>query len=435
MSALRAPIPDPTVTLSLAILEDVMGDYHPRDFAVRLWEGTLWNAEPGQPVRFQLVLEHPGALRRMFLGGSRLALAEAYIYKDFDIEGDIEAIFPLTDFLTTRPWKVADRLRLVGRLRSLPATGPAREPLRAAQLRGPLHTVERDRLAATSHYDLPGEFFALWLDPRRVYSCAYFTAPDRDLESAQLAKLDYVCRKLRLQAGERLLDIGCGWGGLVLHAAQRYGADSTGITLSLPQAQWANEEIERAGLSARARVRVCDYRHLPETEAFDKLASVGMFEHVGEERLPEYFARAGRLLRPGGVFLNHSISVQAGRPLPSEKSFAAAYVFPDAEPVPLHRALRSAEEAGFEVRDVESLREHYALTLRHWLRRLQAHEEEATTLVGPTVDRIWKLFLAGEAHSFDQGWLSVHQVLLIKPDRSSGRASAGLPLTREDWSA
>lgn len=294
---------------------------------------------------------------------------------------------------------------------------------------GRLHSISRDRDAVAYHYDISNEFYALWLDRRLVYSCGYFTDPADDLDAAQERKLDYTCRKLRLTPGERLLDIGCGWGGLLLYAATRYGAEGVGITLSRPQADLANERIREAGQGDRCRVLVCDYREMDGAGAFDKIASVGMVEHVGESRLPEYFRRAFRLLRPGGVFLNHGIAANPAYPAPPGPSFSDHYVFPDGELPPLGVTLRAAEDQGFEVRDVENLREHYILTLGHWRRRLEERCAEARRIAGEAIYRTWRLYLAGAAHTFSVGKNNVYQALLSRHDR--GRT--GLPLTRADW--
>jgi cyclopropane-fatty-acyl-phospholipid synthase len=418
------------VRKSLSFLDNMLGEHHPRDFAVRLWDGTVWDAEPGMPVRFTLVLKHPGTLRRMFWPPGELSLAEAYIYDDFDIEGEIGAVFPLADDLLTRERSLAESLRQARQILSLPAERHRTQTGRgAARLRGRRHTTTRDRRAVTYHYDVPGDFYALWLDERMVYSCAYFATPDEDLDTAQERKLDYICRKLRLRRGERLLDIGCGWGGLVVHAASRHGASALGITLSEPQAELANEHIRRVGLEDRCRVEVCDYREIEEWETYDKLVSVGMFEHVGEARLPDYFSRAYRLLRPGGVFLNHGISRNPGTPDRHGPTFISRYVFPDGELVPVGTTISAAENSGFEVRDVESLREHYALTLGHWVRRLEESADEARLIVGETTYRVWRLYMSGSAHGFRTGRINVYQALLSKPDSGESR----LPLTRADW--
>jgi cyclopropane-fatty-acyl-phospholipid synthase len=420
---------DTIAASSLSFLRKLLCDYHPRDFAVRLWDGTAWPAETGQPTRYTMTVNHPGALRKMFLRLSERSLGEAYIANDFDIEGEMEHAFRLVDHFFNIRLNLAQRLRSGLFLSSLPAQRDAQAGSRAAHLHGAPHSGERDRQAVTHHYDISNEFYALWLDERMVYSCAYFSGADDDLDTAQEQKLDYICRKLRLRSGERLLDIGCGWGGLIIHAARNYGVEALGITLSRPQAELANERIRRAGLSDRCRAEVRDYREMDETGGYDKLASVGMFEHVGEKLLPEYFTRAWRLLRPGGVFLNHGISwgflPQAHR----GASFIERYVFPDGELVPLDATLRAAERSGFEVRDVESLREHYELTLKHWVRRLEEHRAKACRLTNELTYRIWRLYMAGSAHGFKTGRINVYQTLLAKPDKGE----SGLPLTRADW--
>ena len=407
-------------------LDALLADYQRRDFQIRLWDGTIWGIEE-QP-RFTLVLKHPGALRAMFLSPSELELGEAYIYDDFDIEGDIEAAYGLADYLLAQERSLWESCDLNERLQRLPKSDHPRASLHPTGFGGEVHTKDRDRQATSYHYDLPVEFYALWLDSRMVYSCAYFATPDEDLDSAQIRKLGYICRKLRLRPGERLLDIGCGWGALMMHAAAQYGVEAVGITLSVPQAEAARERLRAAGLNHRCRVEVSDYRDIDHDQQYDKIVSVGMFEHVGEALLPEYFRRAWDLLRPGGVFLNHGISHSATyrRRGPS---FVDRYVFPDGDLVPISTSLRAAELRGFEVRDVESLREHYALTLHHWVRRLEAHREEARRSTDDTAYRIWRLYMAGAAHGFRSGRLNLHQTLLAKP----ANGSSGLPLTRDDW--
>jgi cyclopropane-fatty-acyl-phospholipid synthase len=412
--------------VSVEFLEALLSDYPRRDFQVRLWDGTRWGA--AEHPRFTLVLQHPGALRAMFLSPSELTLGEAYIYDDFDIEGDIEAAFDLADYLLGQERGLRKSLDLADRLRKLPANDHPRAGLHLVKPRGAMHSKARDRQAVRYHYDLPVDFYALWLDERMVYSCAYFGSSDEDLDAAQVRKLDYICRKLRLRPGERLLDIGCGWGGLIMHAAAHYGVEAVGITLSVPQAEVARTRLREAGLNNRCRVEVSDYRDLEHDQQYDKIVSVGMFEHVGEALLPEYFHQAFSLLRAGGVFLNHGIAYSATyhRRGPS---FIDRYVFPDGEMVPISTSLRAAELSGFEVRDVESLREHYGLTLHHWVRRLEAHAEEARRITDDTTYRIWRLYMAGSAHSFRSGRLNVYQTLLAKP--LNGQSS--LPLSREDW--
>lgn len=292
---------------------------------------------------------------------------------------------------------------------------------------GAQHSPARDLSVVRYHYDLPAEFFQLWLDRRMVYSCGYFTSEDDQLDEAQTSKLDYICRKLRLKRGDRVLDIGCGWGGFAQHAAQYYGAVVVGITLSRHQAEVAQGRIAAAGLSQQCTISVTDYRELRDQEVFDKIVSVGMVEHVGLSQLHIYFAQAHRLLKPGGVFLNHGIA--SGEEEGRLGSFADRYVFPDAEVVPLHHVIAAAEEQEWEVRDVESLREHYELTLEHWLQRLEMEHVRAVDLVGETTYRVWRLYLAATAQWFRMGRLNVYQTLCAKP--SNGQS--GLPLTREDW--
>jgi cyclopropane-fatty-acyl-phospholipid synthase len=411
------------VAISIDFLEHLFAGYGQRNFHVRFWDGSCWG--DSRTPDFTLVLNHPGALRTMFLSATELSIGEAYIYKDFDVEGDLEAAFELSDYLLEQERGLSRRLHLGTILGRLPAQGRPR-PVR--KVHGARHSRGRDREAVTYHYDLPREFFATFLDRRMVYSCAYFVSPEDGLDAAQEKKLDYICRKLRLRPGDRLLDLGCGWGALVIHAARRYGANCLGITLSEPQAAIARERIRQAGVEQRCRVEVCDYRDLRPDRQFDKMASVGMIEHVGEELLPQYFRRAWQLLLPGGVFLNHGIARSATY-RHTGLSFTDVYVFPDGELVPISTTLRQAEQAGFEVRDVESLREHYALTLHHWLKRLEAGSAAARQASDEITYRIWKLYIAGSAHWFRTRKLNIYQSLLSKPTHGK----SGLPLTRSEW--
>jgi cyclopropane-fatty-acyl-phospholipid synthase len=392
---------------------------------VRLWEGSLWGADPDE-ASYTLVIRHPGALRRMFLPANQLTLGEAYLNDDFDIEGDMEAAFALGDHILSLDQGFWNKMRLGKALLSLPAESPSQAAGRGAELRGVVHSKKRDSLAVTYHYNVSNDFYRLWLDKWMVYSCAYFTSPGNSLDVAQEQKLDYICRKLRLRPGEKLLDIGCGWGGLILHAARHYGVEALGITLSRPQAELANERIREAGLADRCRAEVCDYREVGREGFFDKLVSVGMVEHVGESRLEEYFSCAWDLLRPGGVFLNHGITSTLSHPDLPGPSFIDKYVFPDGELLSIATILRTAEAVG-----LESLREHYAMTLRHWVRRLEAKHEEAVRLTDEMTYRVWRLYMAGSAHGFKIGRINLYQALLVKPDGND----SGMPLTRADWYA
>jgi cyclopropane-fatty-acyl-phospholipid synthase len=414
---------------TLALLAELFSDYGPRDFSVRLWDGSTWDPEPGQEARFTLVIDTPTALRALLRHPDELALAEAYIYGDLDVEGDLRAVFKAADhLLVDKTWSTAARLRAARHLLSLPRNGAQRAPRERARLSGRRSTRARDRQATNFHYDKSNEFFALWLDKRMLYTTAYFASEADTLDEAQEAKLDYICRKLRLRPGDRLLDIGCGWGALVVYAAERYGAEAVGITLSEEQAGLAREQIERAGLSDRGRVEIVDYRELEGGAVFDKIAAVGMFEHVPHAQLGEFFGTAWRLLRPRGVFLNHAIARPLLQPPRRGRSFMGSYVYPDAELKAISVSLRAAEEAGFEVRDVESLREHYPLTLREWLRRLEDNRDAVIRETDETSYRVFRLYLAGSIHGFSSGRLNVYQSLLAKPENGV----TGLPLGR-DW--
>ena len=280
--AVKSPFSWNPVRVSTEFLNTLFADYSKLDFQVRLWNETRWGSleEP----RFTLVLKHPGALREMFLRPSELSLGEAYIFDDFDIEGDIEASFEMADYLLgPRTRGLLQGMYLASLLQKLPRSRERNDDYRPATLFGVAHSKDRDCQAVRYHYDLPPAFFALFLDQRLVYSCAYFTtAEEASIDRAQLNKLDYICRKLRLRQGDRLLDIGCGWGALPIHAAAHYGVHAWGITLSLPQAEVARRCIQDSGLNDRCRVEVCDYRDLESAQQYDKIVSVGMFEHVGE---------------------------------------------------------------------------------------------------------------------------------------------------------
>lgn len=410
-----------------SILRELLRDLPTRDFAVELWDGTRWNAEPSKFCRFTWHIHNPRVLQALFRSDRELALAESYIYGDFDISGDLLAVFPVADSLMRNEFSVAEKMRLSALAMGLPSA--AKSNRFRAQLRGHLHSKSRDKEAISYHYDVSNEFYQLWLDRQMVYSCGYLKSESDSLDQAQDQKLEYACRKLRLKAGERLLDIGCGWGGLIIHAARNYGVHAIGITLSQQQLDLAQQRIAEAALSSHCEVRLLDYRDAERLGAFDKVVSVGMIEHVGENRLLEYFSTAFALLKPGGVFLNHGIGRAGNRPNPTQPAFTDVYIFPDGELVPIATTLNAAEQSGFEVRDLENLREHYFLTLVQWLRRLESNQARAQELVGDIKYRTWRLYLAGSAHYFRTGKLHLYQILLAKP---TGDRSA-LPLMREDW--
>jgi len=407
-------------------LQELLSVYPQCNFQVRLWDGFVWGTTVNP--RFALILNNPHALVVMSLCPNELSLGESYVRGDFEIEGDIEAAFDLADHLFFH----GNAPKRTVALRQLLRLGVHEEPaqLPPPDLSGALHSHARDREAVTYHYNVSSDFYALWLDSRMVYSSAYFERRTDSLETAQRNKLDYLCRKLRLRPGDRLLDIGCGWGALAIYAAEFYGAQTLGVTLSEPQAEWARRQIKMRGVGRRCQIELLDYRDVSCQRPFDKIVSIGMFEHVGRSNLPKYFECVSRLLRPGGVFLNSGISYSATyhRKGPS---FIDRYVFPDGDLVPISRALEAAEDAGFEVRDLESAREHYMLTLRHWLARLEQHAAEAHRIAGETIYRLYRIYLAGSAHAFHRGRLNLYQILLGK--RAQGES--GLPLTRQDWYA
>jgi cyclopropane-fatty-acyl-phospholipid synthase len=386
-------------------------------------------------------LRGPDTLRRVLLPPSELSFAEAYVHDDFDIVGNMETAVAEAERVGRRmlsPKRVARLALLALRLPTTHEGGEGDPSRGSSHLAGTPHSPKRDAAAIRYHYDVGNDFYRLWLDRQLVYSCAYFKDETDDIDTAQEAKLDYICRKLRLREGESLLDIGCGWGSLMLHAAQHYGVQAHGITLSHEQAALARERFAAARLADRCHVEVCDYRDLPANAQFDKVSSVGMIEHVGHSRLADYFGSVWRCLRPGGVFFNSGIVIHEataylapgwwGRTFWHEGEFIQHYVFPDGELLPFAEVVKEAETAGFETRDVESLREHYMLTLRRWLSRLEARHEEAAALVGEETYRVWRLYLAGSAHGFASGAIGLMQSVFGKPDHGQ----SGLPLTRSD---
>ena len=424
---------DSHVANTLDLLSAVFERYPGSDFAIRLWDGTVWEPRGTTAHRFTIVLNGPSALRRMFFPPTERKLGEAYIFGDFEIEGELYAAIDLARFLW-EGWSLSDTLRFAPKLLRLPSRDPGSNN-QIAHMSGERHSVQRDKQAIQYHYDVSNEFYQLWLDERMVYSCAYFKDPGERIDEAQIRKLNYICRKLRLQPGERLLDIGCGWGALIMHATENYGVEALGITLSKKQLALANERIEAAGLSGRCRAELIDYRNVDESQPFDKIVSVGMVEHVGRENLPIYFEKAYQLLKPGGVFLNHGITLFQAPNIPlyeAKDSFVQQYIFPDGDSQHIAYVLDVAAKAQFEVRDVESLREHYALTLKKWLERYEARESEIVDMMGPIGYRRWRIYLAGARWAFESGYNSIHQALLYKNVEGNG-ASDQLPLSRDDW--
>lgn len=403
------------------LLNKLFLGYSGPPFAIRFPLWTWHSAASRQPV-FSLVLRRMDALDGL-LQPSEATLGEAFISGDLDVEGDIFSTFDAVEWLLSRHSALGSRIaaefysRCFGFLNLL--TG------------GRKHSRRRDAASISHHYDLPVEFFETWLGPTLLYSAGYFRNAANGLDTAQTDKLDLICRKLDLHPGERFMDIGCGWGGLAIYAASRYGAQTRGITISKAQARAAARRIAETHLDDLCFVEYRDYRDAPGLPwRFDKLASIGMFEHVGIKKLPEYFRIALDLLEAGGAFLISGIVRSASSPSRKE-SFIDQYVFPDGELPTLSEELHAAEEAGFEVRDVESLREHYAQTLRLWVRNLQQHAAELRQVVSERTLRIWLLYMAGSAAAFERGDISVCQILLQKPRHGHSME----PHTRENWYA
>lgn len=424
--------------LAHEVLRRVFADLHV-PVAVALEDGTTLH-QSNDATDATIVLRRTDVLKPLLTRASDLAAGQAVVRGDLDVRGDLEQAFVAMDAVaaarTPKDW--IEIAALAARLPNV--TNESFPPGRApAKLHGRPHSLERDRAAIAYHYDVSNDFYGLWLDANMIYSCAYFRHESDTLDDAQVQKCDLICRKLRLERGERLLDIGCGWGGLVRFAAREYGAHAVGVTLSQKQAEYARARINAEGLGGSCGVELLDYRELGGLGQFDKIASVGMVEHVGDAMMPLYFESAYQALIPGGLFLNHGIvshkarakgiRALAERFFPSRSRFTESYVFPDGEMPRLPQMSEAAEESGFEVRDVENLREHYTLTLRHWRQRLEAQEDRARAIVGDGTFNVWRFWLAGSAHSFAVGRLGVVQMLLAKPTLGG---IANIPPSRDD---
>ena len=400
----------------------------------RLWDGSEIQCGRGSP-KMGLTFHSPAAFRNMALTRDPMRLAEHYLHGDLDIDGDIYSAINIRHHLEALHLTLGDKLRLAVKALTISAERPGGlhdhvPRWRRAIGRGEMaFTKDYNSDAVSFHYDVSDEFYRLWLDERMVYSCAYYENAAQTLEQAQQNKLDHICRKLRLKPGENLLDIGCGWGALACWAAERYGVQVHGITLSANQHAHVQQLIRERGLQGRVSVELMDYRDLPGEARFDKLVSVGMFEHVGLKNLPAYFQTAKRLLKPGGLFLNHGItSDEGGWETSMGTEFINRYVFPDGELETVSTVQQIMEDSGFELHDVEGLRQHYALTLREWIARLEARHEQALHYVSEPTYRTWLLYMAGSALQFEEGITGIYQILASRRQAWS----RPVPLTRHD---
>ncbi|MFC1417773.1 class I SAM-dependent methyltransferase [Streptacidiphilus cavernicola] len=422
------------------LLKETLGG--PLPLRLRAWDGS----EVGPADAPTLVVRSRRALHRLLWRPGELGLARAWVAGEITVEGDLyEALRRLAPLLWQRTEQPEPRrarglrpdtrlLRTAGQVLALagPSLPPPPPREEVPPRHGLKHTLRRDRAAISHHYDVGNDFYTMVLGPSMVYSCGYWPDRDSTLEQAQAAKLDLVCRKLALKPGMRLLDVGCGWGSMVLHAAEHYGVHAVGITISVEQAEFARKRVVDAGLTDRVEIRVQDYRQIDDGP-FDAISSIGMAEHVGSAAYLTYARQLHGLLRPGGRLLNHQI---ARPPREDESTYAVdefidRYVFPDGELSPVGSTVSLLERAGLEVRDLESIREHYALTLRAWVANLEREWADAVRLVTPGRARIWRLYMAASALAFEQNGIGVNQVLAVRP-RSGG--SSEMPLVRGPWS-
>ncbi|MGC4976818.1 class I SAM-dependent methyltransferase [Streptomyces sp. DT199] len=411
----------------------------PLPVRIRAWDGSQ-SGPPGAPT---LVVRNRRALRRLLWKPGELGLARAWVAGDLDIEGDLYATL---DLLAGLIWERGEDARTLAQalrdpevraaVRGLvklagPPLPPAPPREETRRPRRHLHTKRTDRRAISHHYDVGNDFYEIVLGPSMVYSCAYWPAPDSTLEQAQRDKLELVCRKLGLRPGLRLLDVGCGWGSMAIHAAREHGVNVVGVTLSQEQAAYARKRVADEGLTDKVEIRVQDYRDVRDGP-YDAISSVGMAEHVGADRYLEYAADLYDLLKPGGRLLNHQIArrPQADETTYSVDAFIDSYVFPDGELQPIGATVAQLERAGFEVRDVEAIREHYALTLRHWVERLEADWQRAVRLAGPGRARVWRLYMAASALAFERNRIGVNQVLAV---RTPDPGTSGMPLRARTW--
>jgi cyclopropane-fatty-acyl-phospholipid synthase len=425
----RQPAPGSAAAIAAPLLASVISTRTP--VRVEFWDGSVFGPEDGFGT---LRVRSADAVRRILWAPGELGLARAFVAGDLEVDGDLFAMLRVLHDEAPHDLRGNGLRLLPAALRAARALGAIGRPLPAppeeCRPPGRLHSRSRDAVVVSHHYDVGNDFYRLVLGESMTYSCARFVDASNTLEEAQDAKHELVCRKLGLhqRPGARLLDVGCGWGSMALHAARRHDAEVVGVSLSREQVDLARRRVEEAGLADRVEIRLEDYRDL-RGESFDAISSIGMFEHVGASRMMQYFETLRRLLRPEGRLLNHAISKPGGTVL-SRRTFIGSYVFPDGELLDVAEVIGAMQRTGFEVRDVESLREHYSRTLHHWVANLEAGFDEAVSLVGTPRANIWRLYMAASANGFDDGGLAVHQVLGVVPDAHGG---SGMPPTRHGW--
>jgi cyclopropane-fatty-acyl-phospholipid synthase len=426
-----------TARAQLQLVSDYLSRLGPAAPGIRMWDGSVWSPTPdGDKPMYTLVINSPFALRRTFLRPDAVSLSEAFNREDIEIEGDLLTAMQGLARLRDLQSSFTDRLRLFGRIKRLPKGESTQRPNPWLPEKVRPSERSRQKQAISYHYDHPVDFWSAWLDPRLLYTCAYFPHSTRDhpldrpelsLAVAQERKLELVCRKLDLQEGDRLLDIGCGWGGMAVYAGRRHGARVLGVTLSQPQADCGNRMLAEAGLAESCRLEVRDYRDLPTTSLFDKISGLGVVEHVARGHLSEYFDHVASMLKPGGLFVNQGISCGWKRGTSRGRSFIDTYVFPDFHLVPIQELLSSASAAGLDIRHVEDLRAHYPPTLAAWRRNLHANREHVQQIVGKSAYRTFDLYLAATEHAFMEGTLGIYQCVFQKPRRDGAPEPAPLP--------
>tara|TARA_R110000824_G_scaffold401796_1_gene616755 strand:+ start:19715 stop:21037 length:1323 start_codon:yes stop_codon:yes gene_type:complete len=410
---------DKTLHSCRDVLQIIFKDYQ-GPVAIRLWNDEVVIGQ--EKADFTLVFRKAYPLKELLLSRNLNRLAEAHLCGDVDGEGDMEKVFDLIDYLQGKKFNLLERIKIY---RLALVITESNKTFQFSKKRARRNTNSRESIS--HHYDVHNDFYSLFLDPEMVYSCAYFSSEDQSLADAQSDKLDYICRKLRLKAGQKLLDIGCGWGGLAFWAARHYGVEVHGITLSQEQYNFAVARSKELGLDGLVNFELRDYRDLGDDRQYDRIVSVGMFEHIGIKNFPVYFSTVWRLLKPAGLFLNHGITNDTGWEDTPSTRFINEYIFPDGELAKISDVTAAMENESLEILDTEALRTHYAMTLRHWIKKLEWNRKQAIDIAGEATYRLWLLYMTGSAHYFTLGSTGLYQILACK-----SRQPWSLPLRRED---